>query len=128
MSIDLLRRLVDAVVRGDIEACASLTSSRWPSPTDRPTEPTPQEMWRELGPALFGAFTEREVPLDGLVEADGEVRGRVEGTFRYTGNLSKNKHARKHFDATGHPLIRAVRLHESWAWCYADGCLFSKWW
>jgi uncharacterized UBP type Zn finger protein len=33
---------------------------------------------------------------------------------------SKNKHALKHFHATGHPIIRSFEPGEEWSWCYAD--------
>lgn len=33
---------------------------------------------------------------------------------------SKNKHARKHFGATHHPIIRSFERGEDWAWCYVD--------
>jgi uncharacterized UBP type Zn finger protein len=33
---------------------------------------------------------------------------------------SKNKHATKHFHATGHPLIRSFQPGENWLWCYVD--------
>ena len=33
---------------------------------------------------------------------------------------SPGRHARAHFEATGHPLIRSIELGESWAWCYPD--------
>jgi len=29
-------------------------------------------------------------------------------------------HARAHFEATGHPLIRSIEPGETWAWCYPD--------
>jgi uncharacterized UBP type Zn finger protein len=29
-------------------------------------------------------------------------------------------HARAHYDATGHPVIRSIEPGESWAWCYPD--------
>jgi hypothetical protein len=32
---------------------------------------------------------------------------------------SKNKHATKHFHATGHPIMEDFPDHE-WAWCYVD--------
>jgi uncharacterized UBP type Zn finger protein len=35
-------------------------------------------------------------------------------------NNSKNKHASKHFEATGHPIIRSFEPGESWMWCYED--------
>ena len=33
---------------------------------------------------------------------------------------SKNKHATKHFHATGHPIIKSFEPGEDWGWCYAD--------
>jgi uncharacterized UBP type Zn finger protein len=33
---------------------------------------------------------------------------------------SPNKHARKHFRNSGHPLVRSIEPGESWIWCYAD--------
>ncbi len=33
---------------------------------------------------------------------------------------SKNKHATKHFIATGHPVMRSVEPGEDWGWCYVD--------
>jgi uncharacterized UBP type Zn finger protein len=33
---------------------------------------------------------------------------------------SKNKHATKHFRATGHPVMASAQPHERWLWCYID--------
>jgi uncharacterized UBP type Zn finger protein len=33
---------------------------------------------------------------------------------------SKNRHARRHFHAIGHPLIRSIEPGERWIWCYVD--------
>jgi len=33
---------------------------------------------------------------------------------------SKNKHATKHFHATGHPLVQSFEPGENWLWCYVD--------
>jgi signal transduction histidine kinase len=33
---------------------------------------------------------------------------------------SKNRHARKHHEATGHPAMRTKEPGENWAWCFAD--------
>jgi hypothetical protein len=41
-------------------------------------------------------------------------------------DTSINKHARAHFEATGHALIRSIRLREGWIWCYEDGALFER--
>jgi monovalent cation/proton antiporter MnhG/PhaG subunit len=33
---------------------------------------------------------------------------------------SKNRHARKHFLASGHPIMRSIEPGEAWRWCYID--------
>ena len=39
---------------------------------------------------------------------------------------SKLEHARKHHEATGHPLIRSVEPGESWGWCYLDEAYLTR--
>jgi hypothetical protein len=41
-------------------------------------------------------------------------------------DTSLNKHARAHAEATGHPIMRSVRLREGWIWCYPDAALFER--
>jgi signal transduction histidine kinase len=33
---------------------------------------------------------------------------------------SKNRHARGHYEASGHPVMRTKEPEENWAWCFAD--------
>jgi uncharacterized UBP type Zn finger protein len=33
---------------------------------------------------------------------------------------SPNRHATRHAQETGHPLIRSIQPGEDWAWCYRD--------
>lgn len=33
---------------------------------------------------------------------------------------SKNTHATKHFQSTGHPIVRSLQPGEDWIWCYVD--------
>jgi CPA1 family monovalent cation:H+ antiporter len=33
---------------------------------------------------------------------------------------SLGRHARAHFEVTGHPLMRSIEPGERWAWCYPD--------
>lgn len=40
-------------------------------------------------------------------------------------DTSRNKHARSHADEAGHPLMRSIRMDESWVWCYADNAFFE---
>lgn len=35
-------------------------------------------------------------------------------------DVSKNKHATKHFLETGHPIVKSFEPGEDWFWCYAD--------
>jgi predicted ester cyclase len=48
-------------------------------------------------------------------------------TCGYVGccDTSKNKHARAHYEQSGHPLIRSIRLEEGWIWCYLDNAFFT---
>ena len=41
-------------------------------------------------------------------------------------DTATNKHAKAHWQQEGHPLMRSIRLSESWIWCYEDGALFQK--
>jgi uncharacterized UBP type Zn finger protein len=38
-------------------------------------------------------------------------------------NDSKNKHATRHAEATGHPVLRTKEPDEDWAWCFIDEML-----
>ncbi len=33
---------------------------------------------------------------------------------------SKNKHATRHFQETGHPIMQSFESGERWMWCYVD--------
>jgi uncharacterized UBP type Zn finger protein len=33
---------------------------------------------------------------------------------------SPGRHATKHFEATGHPIMTSAEPGETWVWCYAD--------
>ena len=38
---------------------------------------------------------------------------------------SPNRHATQHYQATGHPIIRAYEPGEGWWWCYVDELTFE---
>jgi uncharacterized UBP type Zn finger protein len=38
---------------------------------------------------------------------------------------SRLRHARSHFEATGHPVMRSIEPAETWAWCYPDEAFLS---
>ena len=33
---------------------------------------------------------------------------------------SRNKHARRHWESTGHPIIQSYEPGETWRWCWED--------
>ncbi len=33
---------------------------------------------------------------------------------------SRNRHATRHFQGTGHPVMRSAEPGETWSWCYVD--------
>jgi uncharacterized UBP type Zn finger protein len=39
---------------------------------------------------------------------------------------SKNKHARQHFQAGGHPIIRSFEPGEGWLYCFADNAMVGE--
>lgn len=41
-------------------------------------------------------------------------------------DTSVSRHMRAHFEATGHPIFRSIRLDEGWIWCYEDGAFFER--
>ena len=38
---------------------------------------------------------------------------------------SRGRHARNHYQETGHPVIRSIERREAWAWCYVDRAYLS---
>ena len=41
-------------------------------------------------------------------------------------DTSTHKHAKAHWEQTGHPLMRSIRMDEGWMWCYEDNAAFEK--
>ena len=39
---------------------------------------------------------------------------------------SPNRHARRHWETSGHPIIQSVEPSESWAWCFVDETLIEE--
>ncbi|WBP85157.1 UBP-type zinc finger domain-containing protein [Kitasatospora cathayae] len=39
---------------------------------------------------------------------------------------STNKHASRHYEATGHPLIASHQPGEGWIWCFPDRLLLDS--
>lgn len=40
-------------------------------------------------------------------------------------DTSKNKHMLNHYEETGHPIMRSIRMDEGWVWCYEDNAFFE---
>ena len=41
-------------------------------------------------------------------------------------DTSVHKHAKAHWEETGHPLMRSIRMEEGWIWCYEDNAFFQR--
>lgn len=39
---------------------------------------------------------------------------------------TKGQHARKHFEETGHPIIKSFEPGDNWGWCYVDEIMFPS--
>ncbi|MEL6703514.1 MAG: cation:proton antiporter [Bacteroidota bacterium] len=59
---------------------------------------------------------------DCLKTGDWWVHLRICMVCGYVGccDSSPNQHARKHYEATGHAIIRSLEPGETWGWCYED--------
>jgi uncharacterized UBP type Zn finger protein len=57
-----------------------------------------------------------------LKRGDKWVHLRICLTCGYVGccDQSKNRHATKHFEETGHPVIQSFQPGEDWKYCYID--------
>lgn len=58
-----------------------------------------------------------------LASGDSWVHLRICLTCGHVGccDSSPNRHATKHYHATGHPVVASWEPGERWAWCYEDG-------
>jgi uncharacterized UBP type Zn finger protein len=72
------------------------------------------------------AVTELPPAVDGcagcLATGDGWVHLRICLQCGYVGccDSSPNRHASKHAEGAGHPIIRSLEPGEDWAWCFVD--------
>ena len=41
---------------------------------------------------------------------------------------SANRHAREHYRATRHPVVKSLEDGESWSWCYVDDLEYDPTW
>ncbi|WP_423066214.1 UBP-type zinc finger domain-containing protein [Devosia sp. CN2-171] len=59
---------------------------------------------------------------DCLKTGSGWVHLRICLVCGYVGccDESPNRHARRHFHATGHPVIQSYEIGESWRYCFID--------
>jgi uncharacterized UBP type Zn finger protein len=57
-----------------------------------------------------------------LKSGDEWVHLRICRTCGHVGccDSSKNKHATKHYKATGHPIMESYFPHDPWGWCFVD--------
>ncbi|HHX43962.1 MAG TPA: UBP-type zinc finger domain-containing protein [Chloroflexi bacterium] len=79
------------------------------------------EMIRQVTPRTEGCE-------ECLALGDTWVHLRVCRTCGHVGccDESKNRHARAHFHATGHPIIQSLEPGEDWLWCFEDQVLLEE--
>jgi uncharacterized UBP type Zn finger protein len=67
------------------------------------------------------SYAKRECP-ECVAKGESWVHLRICMSCGHVGccDSSKNKHARGHFNGTGHPVIKSIEPGEDWAWCYLD--------
>lgn len=67
------------------------------------------------------SYTDHVCP-ECVAKGDTWVHLRICMTCGHVGccDSSKNKHARAHYEATGHPIIKSIEVGPDWAWCYPD--------
>ena len=68
------------------------------------------------------ATTDKHVCEECVKAGDSWVHLRLCTACGHVGccDSSKNKHARRHHQTTGHPLVRSIEPGEHWLWCYVD--------
>lgn len=81
----------------------------------RPDQCTHRDAILEVAPGAAGC-------LECLQTGDTWVHLRLCLTCGHVGccDDSKNRHARKHAAASGHPIIRSFEPGEDWMWCFVD--------
>ena len=68
-----------------------------------------------------------DVCADCVKLGDGWIHLRMCMTCGYIGccDKAKNQHSYKHYQETGHPIMRSLHGNEDWMWCYVDQALLS---
>lgn len=74
----------------------------------------PAVAWLPLGPSRDGVVGRRDVHPIRRLWTIGCC------------DSSPERHARAHFVATGHPVIRSIEPGESWSWCYPDSAYLGS--
>jgi hypothetical protein len=87
-------------------------------------QPRPEVDQEAVGRKHRGLYEDLQLRLvvhkSDRIEATG-VFGRA--LLQSASDLSKNKHATKHFHATSHPIVQSFQPGEDWRWCYVDEVL-----
>lgn len=90
------------------------------SPSSRPAACSHMENLRPVQPTSQGC-------QECLETGDTWVHLRLCLTCGHVGccDDSKNRHATRHYLASGHPVIQSFEPGESWMWCYPDELFFE---
>lgn len=67
------------------------------------------------------SYTDHVCP-ECVASGDSWVHLRICMTCGHVGccDSSKNRHATRHHEETGHPIVKTIEDEPDWAWCYDD--------
>ena len=79
------------------------------------------KLCKHAGEAREVSYTEQVCP-ECVAKGDTWVHLRICMVCGHVGccDSSKNRHARAHYQKTGHPIIKTIEAEPDWAWCYPD--------
>ncbi|MDE1887944.1 MAG: UBP-type zinc finger domain-containing protein [Gammaproteobacteria bacterium] len=79
------------------------------------------KLCKHTGTAHEVSYTEHVCP-ECVAKGDAWVRLRICMICGHVGccDSSRNRHARAHYQSTGHPIIKTIEAEPDWAWCYPD--------
>jgi uncharacterized UBP type Zn finger protein len=72
--------------------------------------------------------TDKDFCEDCVLTGDGWVHLRMCLSCGHVGccDSSPNRHATRHAQGTGHPLVRSAEPDEAWVWCYVDETIVGE--
>jgi signal transduction histidine kinase len=129
LGLQISYRIVVLEHRGDLTVSSQpgRTTFRVTLPVELPAEPSMEDAVKDTQCDHLDDLTDGPRPEGGcqacLDRGDTWVHLRYCERCRTVGccDDSKNRHARAHAEAEGHPVLRSLEPGETWAWCFEHG-------